>query len=315
VAPPSAAIAAAEPRCRIPLTPTAPLRLWIGGDSLAWSLGTALGKTAAATGVVAPVFDARPSSGLTSPGFFDWPKHASDEMARLNPEIVVFMISTNDWAFPQGTTVTTTSVAATSTEVEPAWKTRYAELVEQMLAVLVVPGRTVYWVGAPTLQDARQEAGAHAASEVAREVVTRHTDVVYVDAHAIFAGPDGRYTASFDGPDGRKVVVRAGDGVHFTPEGGQRLADAVFNSLDQQCKLRTQAVAGSPQVVIETKGSSAAPVNAGQSSTGSVPPATMSPGTTTPPTTPAPTADSAPTTATAPTATTGESPTATTKGG
>ncbi|MCP6769106.1 hypothetical protein NL529_30095, partial [Klebsiella pneumoniae] len=32
-----------EPKCRSPLTPTDPLRLWIGGDSLAGSLGPSLG--------------------------------------------------------------------------------------------------------------------------------------------------------------------------------------------------------------------------------------------------------------------------------
>ena len=52
------------PACRSPLTTTDPLRLWIGGDSLAGSLGPALGTLTAATGVVAPVFDSR---GLERP--------------------------------------------------------------------------------------------------------------------------------------------------------------------------------------------------------------------------------------------------------
>ena len=88
-------------RCRT-LSTTDPLRLWVGGDSLAGSLGPALGTITGATGVVQPYFDSRVSSGLADPGFFDWPDHATTEMARLDPEVVVFIIGTNDSAAVSG---------------------------------------------------------------------------------------------------------------------------------------------------------------------------------------------------------------------
>src|SRR5438270_2787964 len=91
----------ATKQCRA-LSTTDPLRLWVGGDSLAGSLGPSLGAIAGATGVVQPYFDSRVSSGLASPGFFDWPDHATTEMARLNPEIVVFIIGANDWTAVSG---------------------------------------------------------------------------------------------------------------------------------------------------------------------------------------------------------------------
>src|SRR5438552_10883697 len=49
-APTSAGTAAAQ-TCRAPLDPVDPLRLWIGGDSLAGSLGPSLGRRAGSTGV------------------------------------------------------------------------------------------------------------------------------------------------------------------------------------------------------------------------------------------------------------------------
>ena len=101
-------------KCRAPLTDADPLRVWVGGDSLAGSLGPALGTIAGATGVVQPYFDSRVSSGLTNPTFFNWPTHAEKEMARLNPEIVVFIIGANDYLAP------TTSTTTTSTTVDPA---------------------------------------------------------------------------------------------------------------------------------------------------------------------------------------------------
>src|SRR6476469_7953089 len=77
------------------LSTTEPLRLWVGGDLLAGSLGPSLGKLAGATGVVQPYFDSRVSSGLADPGFFDWPTHATTEMARLTPELAVLIIGTS----------------------------------------------------------------------------------------------------------------------------------------------------------------------------------------------------------------------------
>src|SRR5680860_1351949 len=46
--------------------------------------------------VISLVACSRPSSGLTSPEFFDWPEHATKEMTRLDLEAVVFIIDTND---------------------------------------------------------------------------------------------------------------------------------------------------------------------------------------------------------------------------
>ena len=85
--------------------------MWVGGDSLAGSLGPSLGTIAGATGVVQPYFDSRVSSGLTNPTFFDWPSHAEKEMARLNPEIAVFIIGANDYLAPNTVTTTTTTTA------------------------------------------------------------------------------------------------------------------------------------------------------------------------------------------------------------
>ena len=84
------------------LTPDDPLRLWIAGDSLAGSLGPSLGEITAKTGVVAPVYDSRVSSGLANPSFFNWPKHATTELARLRPEAVAFIIGTNDYVIVNG---------------------------------------------------------------------------------------------------------------------------------------------------------------------------------------------------------------------
>ena len=100
-APTSTSTTVAARHCRA-LSSDDPLRLWVGGDSLAGSLGPALGELTGSTGVVQPYFDSRVSSGLANPGFFDWPDHATTEMTRLDPDVVVFIIGTNDYTDVSG---------------------------------------------------------------------------------------------------------------------------------------------------------------------------------------------------------------------
>jgi len=247
---------AAELGCRAELTPESPLRLWIGGDSLAGSLGPALGEQTAATGVVQPVYDSRVSSGLSNPAFFDWPRHGHDEMDRLGPEVVVFIVGANDWVAPRST--------PTDASGQPEWRAEYAQQVEEMLDTLEGPAtnaqpRPVYWVGAPTLQERRKDAGAREVNAIARAVVARHPSATYIDAYHLFSSPTGAYAETLAGPNGRTVHVRTADGVHFTPGGGDLLATAVYGPLDARCRLDAQAVLGRPKPVIQTKGSTQVP--------------------------------------------------------
>ncbi len=280
------------PTCRSPLTAAAPLRVWIGGDSLAGTLGPSLGTLAGSTGVAQAEFDSRASSGLADPGFFNWPLHATESMATLNPETVVFIMGTNDWMTPQAQPTDATGA--------PAWKARYAAQVGQMLNILSGSNRFVYWVGGPTIRDPATDAGVRQIDDVARVVVSQHHDAVYVDAYQLFGDSQGHYSATLPpGLNGKPILVRTDDGIHFTPDGGDRLARAIFTPLDERCRLLAQAVPGSPKPVIEVPGSTQLP----NTSRGSNPPSGTTPTTqppiivapTTPPSTQATTTTTPPT--------------------
>jgi len=226
--------------CRAPLTADDPLRLWIGGDSLAGSLGPSLGDIAGATGVIQPYFDSRVSSGLTSPNFFDWPTHAEAEMERLDPEIAVFIIGANDYpATMQGVAPTTSTASGSSgssgssasdasgtvaDDAEP-WNIDYAERVEAMYTTLSKPGRTVIWVGPPSFKNERENAAIQLISSVSKGVIDRHPDGVFVDDYTLFLDSNGKYADRLPDQRGNLVTVRTGDGVHFTPDGAERLAE------------------------------------------------------------------------------------------
>lgn len=240
-----------EAACRTPLTPDDPLRIWIGGDSLAGSLGPALGNLTADTGIALPTYDYRTSSGLASPGFFDWPEEATLEMGRVDPEVAVFIIGANDSGFVRSTPL--------GDDGQPAWRSAYAGLVNEMLDVLAADGRVVYWVGSPTLRDEDKNDDVAEINDVAREVVGQRARTTYVDAFDLFSDENGEYTATLPGADGDDVRVRTPDGIHFSEAGGDLLGEYVFAFLDDRCALLDQAVEGASQPVRVSPGSGEVP--------------------------------------------------------
>ncbi|GIU86421.1 MAG: hypothetical protein KatS3mg009_0936 [Acidimicrobiia bacterium] len=222
-----------------PLSHEAPLRVWVGGDSLAGALGPALGELGAQTGIVHTTIDYKVSSGLADQGIRDWPEHAAEAVPAADPEVVVFVIGTNDASI--------VSSHDGDGDGVPDWEPGYRARVAEMMDVLAGPAgdRLVLWVGAPTMRDTSRDRGVVEVNRVAREEAGHRADVVvYVDAYRLFADDDGGYTDRITLDDGRTIRVRIGDGVHFTPQGAQYLANTVFALLDERYDIAAQAEPG-----------------------------------------------------------------------
>jgi len=308
-----------------PIGHDAPLRLWIGGDSLAGWLGPSLGKIAGSTGVVATQIDYKVSSGIASDGVRNWPERALTQIDEHDPEAIVFMIGTNDASI-----VNHRLNAGGVYEWEPRYRAEVTEMMD-----LLVGGdahRTVFWVGAPTMRTQWLDDGVVELNRVMAEEADLRDDVVFVDAYSLFAGEDGQYVDSILGADGEYVRVRNSDGVHFTTDGGDRLASAVFALLDARWEILYQADTDNPIEPVYSSGSgghvsggagvtyggpddSTVPAGVGTSTPStsdlSATSTTASPATTASgaPTTTSPTGSTAPTPTTAPSSTTAASST------
>ncbi len=225
------------------LTGADPLRLWIAGDSLAGSVGPSLGQMTADTGVVQPQYDSRVSSGLLNTKFFDWPKHVTEQLALLRPEAVVFIVGTND------ANVWSPSLAAD-----------YRLRTERLMRQLVGPDhREVLWVGAPVAKTKSLETGVLAVDQIQKNVAASIAGVTYFDSHALFDDALGQYQQSFPDELGRRQVMRAGDGVHFSVAGGDYISRALFRILDRHWDLTAQSILNAPKTVRETEGSTLVP--------------------------------------------------------
>jgi uncharacterized protein len=203
------------------VTPARPLRLYVGGDSMAGQFGGHLVALAGRTGLVRARLDYRVSSGLSRPDFFDWPQRLIDEVADTRAEAVVMLLGGNDaqdveWdgrVLDVGT---------------PAWLDVYRLRVAEAMDIASAGGRRVYWVGQPVMRDRAYDERMAMLDRVYEEEAARHDGVTYIDARSLFAGPDGGFAAYLRGPDGVLTRMRGPDGVHFTRAGADRLAVRVL---------------------------------------------------------------------------------------
>jgi hypothetical protein len=211
-----------------PRTPTrtAPLRVYLGGDSMSQVFGESFSRLGHDTGVVDTTLEFRFSSGLTRPEYFDWPKHLRALVAgKDRPEVAVVVFGTNDAQRIR----TATGVASFGTE---EWKVEYAARVRGVMRLLTDAGVDVYWVGLPVMRSDTLTRRVALLDEIFAAEAAKNPDVTFVDSRPLSVGASGKYAAYLPDDDGTPVRVRAEDGVHFTPAGGNRLAREVLRRID-----------------------------------------------------------------------------------
>jgi hypothetical protein len=223
------------------LTHDDPLRLWVGGDSLAGALGPALGHIAGASGVVHTQVDYKVSSGLSSNGVRDWQERAQQQMAQYDPEAVVFEIGTNDASI-----VNSHENADGVPEWEPIYRVQVAQMMDTLRGSADDP-RTVIWVGAPTMALGWRDRGVQELNRVMKEEADKRSpDVVYVDAYKLFGDENGDYSSSLRTFTGDVERVRIGDGVHLTEAGANYLGAIVYSLLDARWDIEKHADTAQP---------------------------------------------------------------------
>jgi hypothetical protein len=187
-----------------------PLDVLVTGDSQAEFLGQRL-VDQAPPGLVEVTTVARNGTGLTNPAFFNWEINAQQEVAARDPDAVVMAIGDNDGFNVQ------TADGSLYDPGEPGWETEFARRVAVVGSVLSGDGqRPVYWVPPPTARDPEFN-DIYASQNRAAERAAESTPALrYVDIYSTLNR--GRYSDSLK-IDGRRVLARQADGVHFTREG------------------------------------------------------------------------------------------------
>jgi uncharacterized protein len=190
-------------------TPERPLELLVTGDSEAEFVGQRVVDQAPA-GLVEAATVARNATGLTNPAFFNWELNAQQEIDARDPDAVIMAIGGND-----GFNVEVAGQLYGPDD--PEWQTEYARRVAVVMRELSENGRRpVYWVPPPTARDDEFNAIYGSQNRAVEQAARAVPGARYVDVYNTING--GKYSDELT-IDGRRVLARQSDGVHFTREG------------------------------------------------------------------------------------------------
>ncbi len=202
-----------RPKRRVP-TKGAPVKVWMGGDSLMGTTATSVTNGFGGNPLVRFNYDIQVGSGLARPDVLDWYAELAAQMKKINPDVVVLSFGGNDdqpLHPPDG------SFARLGT---PEWQREYARRVGAVMDLASKKAaRTVVWLGLPEEQPARLNNAKNQMNAAARAEAAKRTDVIFVDLAPPLAGPGGRYTDTVKTKSGATVHARADDGVHLTAGG------------------------------------------------------------------------------------------------
>jgi hypothetical protein len=187
----------------------------VGGDSMGGELGWALEPVLKDTRAFRPVTYYKESSGICRYDFFDWQQQIETVMESKKPDAAVIMMGTND----------TQSVWKDGDWIhygKMAWKQAYERRVGDIIDTMLEGGaRRVYWVGMPIMGEDWRNSRMRLINGIFQKQAEKRPGAEYVDIWDLYTTSDGSFDAS----------LRLADGVHFTAEGQELLAEAVYRAI------------------------------------------------------------------------------------
>ena len=207
------------------------VNLFVTGDSEAQFVGEVLTDM-----LPSDLFDvsvvARNATGLTNPEFFNWEINARQEIAARHPDAVVMVIGGND-----GFNVAVNGQLYGPDT--PQWQLEYARRTAVVMQELGSNGtRPVYWVPPPTARDTKFNKIFASQNKAVEQAARAVPGARYVDIYSTLN--HGRYSDVLK-IDGRKVLARQADGIHFSRAGAVAPARLILRAMGRDYEVLRNA--------------------------------------------------------------------------
>lgn len=216
------------------------LRIGVFGDSMADGLWTALYRDLNGEPGVTVTKFSEVSTGLSRYDYVDIQAKTRRQLDEQPVDAAVLLFGTND---AQGISLDGQIHAFGS----DGWKAAYAKRVTDLVTLLRSRDVAVYWVGLPRMKRESFDSKMSLINAVVEERM-RALGVPYLETTAITADADGGYAPYLPDASGRKVLMRANDGIHMSMAGYLRIGKPVAERLRRDAGIgQTAAVpAASP---------------------------------------------------------------------
>jgi uncharacterized protein len=177
------------------------------------------------------------STGLARPDFFDWIAEAKRLVGDTPYDATVVMFGGND---VQGLHMGKTAGADPWVRWEDeGWSEEYARRVNALADIVAPAGQQLFWIGMPVMRPSKFHARVQRVNTIYRAEMAIRPNALFVDIWTVLANEDGEYAdrihltrdddseADADPQAAKrkrkKVLVRAGDGIHLTVAGAHHL--------------------------------------------------------------------------------------------
>jgi hypothetical protein len=237
VAPPATPPPPPPPPRKPAFSPKHPLRVYIGGDSLVIVPGESLLR-AMGSKVYKPIdsVDGHVATGLERPDVYNWFDRIRQVMKKDKPNVVVVAFGANDdhsymTGLPPGVSLGDFGSGA--------WIKEYRRRVGGFMDTVIRGGGVIVYLGMPIVQSPNESRDFDLINRILyQEAKKRPKGAVYIDTWFQFADPKtGGYAEYLKNAHGDLVKVRANDGVHFEPAGGDIIARLVLKAINQRFDL------------------------------------------------------------------------------
>ena len=215
-----------------------PLRIGVFGDSMADGLYAGLYRDLRDQPKVTVTRFSEVSTGLSRYDYVDIQAKTQRQIEATPVDVAVILFGTND---AQGISLDG-AVHAFGTE---GWKTAYATRIDNLVAMLRERDVAVYWVGLPRMKSRRFDGRMTLINEVI-EARMRALGVPYLQTTDLTSNEEGRYEAYLPNRSGRKVLMRANDGIHMSMAGYLRISAPVAERLKRDAGLDRPVPVQSP---------------------------------------------------------------------
>lgn len=199
------------------------LRIGVFGDSMAEGLWTALYRDLDDEPGVTVTRFSEVSTGLARYDYVDIQAKTRGQLDDQPVDAAVLLFGTND---AQGISLDGVILPFGS----DGWKAAYAKRVTDLVALLRSRDVAVYWVGLPRMKRESFDDKMGVINAVVAERM-RALGVPYLETTAITADVEGGYAPYLPDASGRKVLMRANDGVHMSMAGYLRIGKPVADRL------------------------------------------------------------------------------------
>lgn len=199
--------------------------VFFAGDSLMQGVAPHVQKWLSETYGIKTINLSKQSTGLTYPGFFNWPQTIGNTLA-TNPQIkilVMFLGPNDPWDIPDPH-----NGSRFISFASPQWESIYRSRIKTIMDSARQHQVTVLWLTPPSMRKQKLNEQMIYLRQITTDEVNKNQGYV-MDTRAMLGSNGDEFYDTVTQTDGKKIKTRSSDGVHFTVTGQKIIAQNIFN--------------------------------------------------------------------------------------